>query len=99
MTLSKCNLLGAMDAEVTKNLLDYEKTSHKFYIASNFEEAILQKGARKLYSELLQNYLLSFEKVEYRADANFPGDIWASFGIYVPDAAEAPLPKGKTIDG
>ena len=98
--LSKCNLLGAMDAEVTKQLFDNGKTSHKFFIASDFKEAIRQKGALKLYNELFQSYLLSLQKVDIRAeDVNYPSDLSDSFAVYVPNEAEGPLPKGFIIDG
>ena len=98
--LSKCNLLGAMDAEVTKQLIDNDKTSHKFYIASDFKEAIRQKGALKLYNDLFQSYLLSMQKVDIRAEyVNYPSDLSDSFAVYVPNEAEGPLPKGFIIDG
>ena len=98
--LSKCNLLGAMDAEITKQLIDNDKTSHKFYIACDLKEAIRQKGAQKLYNELFQSYLLSLQKVDIRAeDVNYPSDLSDSFAVHVPTEAEGPLPKGFIIDG
>ena len=88
-----------MDAEVTKQLNDNDKT-HKFYFASDFKEAIRQKGALKLYNEIFQSYVLSLQKVEIRAeDVNYPSDLSDSFAVYVPNEAEGPLPKGFIIDG
>ena len=74
------------------------KTSHKFYIASDFKEAIRQKGALKLYNEIFQSYLLSLQEVDIRAeDVNYPSDLSDCFAVYVPNEAEGPLPKGFII--
>ena len=77
-----------------------EPNKHKFYIASDFKEAIRQKGALKLYNEIFQSYVLSLQKVEIRAeDVNYPPDLSDSFAVYVPKEAEGPLPEGVIIDG
>ena len=89
-----------MDADVIRQLIDNDKSSHKFYIARDYGEAIRQTGAVKLYTELLQSYTESLQTVEIRAeDVNYPSKFSDSFAVYLPNRAKDPLPKGLIIGG
>ena len=66
MSLSKCYALGAADAKATSELLDDEIVSHKFYVPESYVEAFKQKDVAKMYSQLIESYLMAMKQVWHR---------------------------------
>ena len=98
MSLSKCYALGAADAKATSELFDNEKVSHKFYVPESYLEAFKQKDVGKMYSQLIDSYLIAMKQVEFRTDVEYPGDLWANFGVYA-HRENGLLEKGQIIVG
>ena len=98
--LSRCDLLGAIDAELTKLLIDSDSVSHKFFVAKDFDTVLLQKGANKLYDYLYNSYIMCMQRLAIRvAGEKFPGSEWSNYGVFALDDLQAPIPKGLAIPG
>ena len=99
--LSRSNLLGACDAELTKLLIDSsDSVSHKFFVAKDFHTVLQQKGANKMYNDMYNSYSICMQRLAIKvAGEKFPGSEWSNYGVFALDDLQAPIPKRLAIPG